>query len=142
MNFERRKDPLGALGIGRRKMIEDWLDEMEIYNYIINDDLTIDIDDKHSDSVDLMHKGFKELPVFIQFGNVGSFYISHNELQTLRGCPTYVQRTFSCQDNKLYSLDGCPKKVGETFKCGQNKKQFTEEYVRSLCDVKYVKLRY
>ena len=101
MNFERRKDPLGALGIGRRKMIEDWLDEMEIYNYIINDDLTIDIDDKHSDSVDLMHKGFKELPVFIQFGNVGSFYISHNELQTLRGCPTYVQRTFSCQDNKL-----------------------------------------
>ena len=52
------------------------------------------------------------------------------------GCPEIVEGYFSCTHNQLTSLEGCPKIVGGNFWCFDNKVQFTEEYVRSLCDVK------
>jgi hypothetical protein len=115
MNFERRKNPLGALGIGQEQLIRDWLDEMDIaryINYTINDDYTIDVDR----DVDLFGKNLYEFPKFIQFNNVnGSFYCNKNHLSSLRGCPRYVNGIFYCNINEI---------------------QFTEEYVRSLCVVK------
>ena len=46
MNFERGKSPLDALGIGRKKLIEDWFDKIlhTKNNYEINKDLTVVLD--------------------------------------------------------------------------------------------------
>ena len=47
-----------------------------------------------------------------------------------------VNGTFDCSDNKLTSLEGAPKVVGGSFWCDNNTKQFTEEEVRAVCEVK------
>ena len=109
--FERGANPLKNLNIGLRQQIIDWLDSMEITNYTINDDLTID-----GKNVDISHKSLTHFPKFIKFKHVdGNFY---------------------CHDNSLISLEGCPSSVGGKFYCHDNSKKFTEEYVRSLCNVK------
>jgi hypothetical protein len=133
-SFERRKDALGALGIGQKQLIKDWLDEMGVEGYAINDDCTIDV----NTNVNLSHKNLEEFPWFIQFNKVyaAAFFCFRNRLVSLRGCPTYVGRTFSCVGNKLNSLKGCPSYVGNKFVCADNDKFFTKDYVRSLCRVK------
>ena len=55
---------------------------------------------------------------------------------SLEGCPATVGGSFSCDSNQLISLEGCPRTVGYSFFCVGNTKQFSEEYVRSLCKVK------
>ena len=65
----------------------------------------------------------------------GSFDCSNNKLTTLEGAPKEVAGNFYCSDNKLTTLVGAPKKVGGNFGCYVNPTKFTEEYVRSLCDV-------
>ena len=47
-----------------KEKIVNWLDSMKIFNYIINDDLTVDV----YGSVDLAHYNFKKIPV--RFGKV------------------------------------------------------------------------
>ena len=43
-SFERSSsDPLKNLSVGKRVQIIKWLDSFEIKNYIINDDLMIDV---------------------------------------------------------------------------------------------------
>lgn len=55
--------------------IQAWLDKMGVENYIINNDLTVDV----NGSVDLDRKGLIEIPV--QFGIVtGNFYCNENDL--------------------------------------------------------------
>jgi hypothetical protein len=133
LSFEKRKDPFAALGIGRKKMIEDWLDEMDVRHYIINDDFTIDT----KTGVDLFNRSLKQLPDFIQFNDIhGDFQCHHNKLISLKGCPRYVDDDFMCSYNGLTSLRGCPEYVGCRFYCRGNKKHFAEDYIRSLCDVK------
>jgi|ERR1035437_1154648 hypothetical protein len=132
LNFEKKKDTLSSLNIGKRKLIEDWLDEMFVINYIINDDFTIDVDD----DVDLYNKDLKEFPEYIKFGIIeGNFYCSRNELMSLRGCPDIVKCDFICNNNDLSTLEGCPKIVTFSFFCSDKRRKFTEEYVRSLCNV-------
>ena len=53
-----------------REEIENWLNEMKIYNYVINEDLTVDV---HS-GVNIGYKSLKEIP--IQFSLVdGDFFL-------------------------------------------------------------------
>jgi hypothetical protein len=66
----------------------------------------------------------------------GRFNCNDNKLTTLDGCPEIINGYFLCNNNKLTSLEGCPKKVNGYFECYQNSKQFTEEDVRKVCDVK------
>lgn len=66
----------------------------------------------------------------------GNFYCFENQLTSLKGAPQKVGGDFWCQDNKLVSLKGAPQKVGGNFVCYNNSKQFTEEEVRAVCDVK------
>lgn len=63
------------------------------------------------------------------------FVCSWNNLRSLIGCPTIVYGGFDCSYNQLESLEGCPKYVGGDFWCHDNNVKFTEEYVRSLCNV-------
>lgn len=65
----------------------------------------------------------------------GYFSCSHNQLTTLEGGPIEVKESFFCDGNFLRTLVGCPKKVGGDFYCHYNDANFTEEYVRSLCEV-------
>jgi len=133
LNFEKRKDPFGALGIGKRQLIKDWLDEMSVKNYKINDDLSIDL----YQNPYLDHTFLNIFPDYIQFNNVfASFFCGENELVSLRGCPLYVKGNFSCSHNYLKTLEFCPKKVDGVFWCNDNASKFTKEYVRGLCKVK------
>ena len=92
------------------------LDNLEIKNYTINKDLTVDV----TGDVIIDHKALKVIPV--QFGVVtGNFICSNNELTTLQGGPTKVGGYFNCDNNKLTTLEGGPTEVGESFYCGDNK---------------------
>jgi len=154
-HFERSaSDPLKNLSVGKRVQIIKWLDSFNIKNYTINDDLMIDV----KGTVNLDYQSLTCFPSFIKFNEVsGDFYCSNNQLTSLEGCPTKVGKNFYCHnnqlislkgcprtvgydfycyDNKLTSLEGCPTTVGGYFSCRYNNKQFSEEYVRSLCKVK------
>ena len=126
------------LGLGREALIKKWLDEHKIKNYVVNDDLTIDV----NGYVGLSGYTDKELPDYIRFRKVtgifdccdcnnltsleGSpkevwdFYCSRcKNLKSLEGCPQKVHGSFDCSGcSKLESLKGCPKVVGRDFFCG------------------------
>jgi len=144
ISFERGKDPKKTLGIGQRYFIEKWLDEMEIKNYHINDDFTIDIIKKpgFDGRVDISNRDLIELPEYIQFNIVpGYFAISNNLLTTLRGCPKYVSNNFWCSRNELTSLEFCPEIVEGSFICHHNAKFFNKKYVSSLCKTPFSRIQ-
>jgi len=131
-NFEKKSNPLNSLNVGKKALITNWLDEMHVPNYTINDDYTIDI--HNNTSVDLDNKNLKELPYFIQFNHVnGYFEIGNNKLTSLRGCPKTVTGYFSCEGNQLTSLEGCPTKVDGEFWCNDNKIEFSIYDVKKYC---------
>jgi hypothetical protein len=109
--FKKSDNSLVSLGIGQMKLITEWLDKMNVKNYIINDDLTIDVDGH----VYLSSKNLDKFPDYIQF-NV-------------------VNGDFRCKYNSLTSLRGCPKHVKGYFYCGKNAKEFTRKDVEEICKV-------
>ena len=94
--------------------IAKWLDFMEIEDYTINNDLTVDV----NGYVELGEKDLAKIP--IQFGKVNGYFNCYdNNLTSLEGAPKYVGRNFYCGDNnELASLEGAPKYVGGSFWCG------------------------
>lgn len=96
--------------------IKDICYNHRIFNYTINEDRSIDI----NDDVDLGKYRLERLP--LKFRNVtGSFSIGENSLTSLDGCPKYVGRGFYCSYNHLTSLKGGPESVGGEFYCAANK---------------------
>ena len=60
-------DKISSLGIGKISLIKKWLEELEIDEYRINDDFSIDIEHTltfHVSEVD------KKFPDYIQFGTI------------------------------------------------------------------------
>ncbi len=97
------------------KEIEAICQKYGIYNYTINRDGTIDVDD----NVDLGYIKFTELP--LKFREVtGHFYCNNNYLATLEGVPKSVGGSFYCDFNELITLEGAPKSVGNLFSCSGN----------------------
>lgn len=83
-----------------------WIEKMDIKNFTINQNLTIDI--HRNEIVDLRSCNLNFIPV--KFGNVnGDFIISNNRLTSLEGCPDFVSGHFEFSDNKISSLKGFPK---------------------------------
>jgi hypothetical protein len=66
----------------------------------------------------------------------GNFSCARNHLTSLQGAPESVGGNFSCARNHLTSLQGAPESVGGDFYCHNNKVKFTEEQVRSVCNVR------
>lgn len=99
--------------------IKNWLDSMDIKNYTINKDLTINV----NDSVKLSHKSLTEFPDYIQFNHIrGDFNCGYNSLTSLRGCPKIIEGSFWCQMNQLTSLEFGPSEVrGLKYDCSYNK---------------------
>ena len=57
-------------------------------------------------------------------------------LTSLEGCPRQVDGEFDCSEcENLTSLEGCPRQVGMGFHCYDCGIKFTEDDVKSLCNV-------
>jgi hypothetical protein len=67
---------------------------------------------------------------------IGFFLCSYNNLTSLKGAPETVGVDFDCSYNNLTSLKGAPETVGGDFVCYNNPVKFTEEQVRTVCNVK------
>lgn len=97
-----------------KEEIKSWLDDMNIKDYVIHADLTVDV----NANVALAAKGLTHFP--IQFGVIkGDFYCSHNQLVSLKGCPKIVE-SFTCNDNQLTSLEFSPEMVNDSMDCFNN----------------------
>lgn len=94
--------------------INKWLLEMQIYNYQINADLSVDA----FSHVELKGKGLKYLPINFNYAN--HFDCSENELTSLIGTPKTVQGDFRCNNNKLISLENGPLLVKCDYDCSSN----------------------
>ena len=132
ISFKRKGNPYVKLGVGKIILIKKWLDKMDIINYNINDDYTIDVDD----GVWLDKMNLNNFPDYIQFNKVtGYFSFTDNNITILKGMPKKVVGDFYCNMNKLTSLIGAPEYVNYSFYCGNNIKKFTEKDVRAVCKV-------
>jgi hypothetical protein len=93
------------------KETKNWLDEMKIKKYTINDDLTVDVDG----SVFIVHffSDFNKIPFIpIQFNTInGNFDCSHNNLTSLKGCPFKIKKDFNCHNNDLKDINDLNSKI-------------------------------
>ena len=91
------------------------LEELNIKNYTINIDGTIDVDG----DVYLPSKDLTKIP--FNFGKVTGYFIcSKNKLTSLVGCPKEVDGSFDCSNNNLKDLIGGPQEVGGYYYCNGN----------------------
>jgi hypothetical protein len=98
----------------RKNEIINWLHEMKVDNYTINQDLTIDV----NGSVNLERKSLESFPY--AFGVIeGDFNCSYNELKSLKNSPQIIKGEFNCQSNRLQSLIGGPVSAKDYF-CSYN----------------------
>jgi len=146
-------NPKDINGAAQLYLIEKWLYEKNILRYKINLDFTIDVDGIVL--IENIQDGI--FPDYIQFNIInGDFDCHSNNLRSLTGGPIRISGNYNCRDNKLTSLEHCPtiipgwfncsfnllktldpgpKYVGQTFSCRHNVRKFTENYVRSCCEV-------
>jgi len=95
--------------------IDRWLRDYEVENYIINPDMSVDVEG----NLILYHCHLKSIEV--DFNKVsGDFTCEGNELTSLLGAPKYVGNHFVCADNKLTNLKGSPALVRGNFFCSKN----------------------
>lgn len=93
--------------------------ELDIKNYTINSDFSIDVDGDVSLYRGLSDNKLTELP--LTFNKVsGSFNCSGNKLTSLKGSPREVGKNFLCSFNLLKSLSDGPLIVNNKFQCGDN----------------------
>jgi hypothetical protein len=87
-----------------KEEIKQWLDKYKIENYIINDDLTVDVDGY----VNLRYKNLTNIP--IKFNVIMGYYsCAVNQLTNLQGAPKEIGGYFTCSYNQLTSLQFAPK---------------------------------
>lgn len=100
-----------------KEMVIKILTSLGIHDYyIINDDLTVDV----NGDVNISDIGITKIPV--KFGKVsGSFNVSTNRLTSLRNSPQEVGGDFNCSNNYLTNLVGGPLSVGNTYDCSKNR---------------------
>jgi hypothetical protein len=107
--------------------IENWLIKMNITNYVIHDNLVVDV----NNDVFLTDQKLTEIP--IQFGVVkGSFECFHNKLTSLKGVPFEIEKDFDAHQNKLTNLSFFPKKIGQSIVLYQNKLKTMEGLPRKV----------
>jgi len=110
-----------------RNEIRDICEKYGIYDYTINEDGSIDVDD----NVYMMHRQIDKLP--LKFRNVtGDFCCHHNQLTSLKGCPISVDDSFYCYNNELTSLEGGPESIGGDFDCHENRLSSLEGCPKSI----------
>jgi len=157
ISFERGGDPKEVLGIGQRYLIEKWLEEMDISNYKINDDMSIDV----KGDVEIK-KLIEEIPEYIQFNYVSKDFslfenpnlkslrgfpkkvgidclITRNiKLQSFIGAPEYIEGSFYCRKlPNITSLEGFPKFIGKDLLLGNTTlNNISSQEIRKNCKIK------
>ena len=87
-HFEMSGDPKKDMRLGMEARISQWLDMMDIKDYVIREDLVVDV----LNDVNLTGEELEELPEFIKFGKIwGGFYAGGNPWQSLEGFPKEVK---------------------------------------------------
>ena len=95
--------------------IKSWLDKHNVRNYIINEDLTVDVNET------VVLKKLLDIELPVQFGNIeGSFLCMDGELTTLKGFPKKINGDFSCKKNKISNLDYFPELITKSISIGDN----------------------
>lgn len=95
-----------------KQEISRWLDRNSIDNYIVNDDLSINV----NGDVKLYDIKIETLPY--KFNIIfGDFRILNCELTTLKNCPNIVYESFACSYNPIHSFNDAPHHVGGNFYC-------------------------
>jgi len=98
------------------KEIKDWLDKMNIRNYTINSDLTVDVDG----NINIRFKNLKYIPV--KFRTLkGILNCSFNNLKSFDNLPTNIGSDFYCSNNKFTSFINSPKEVKGNIYCSDNR---------------------
>ena len=113
--------------LSTKQEIISWLDKMNITNYTINKDLSVDVDS----NVNINNRNLTKIP--IKFNKVsGSFYCSNNNLTSLVGCPTTVSGSFYCHNNKLTNINDLDSKI--LIKSIKNNIDWTKELKQEVYD--------
>jgi hypothetical protein len=92
--------------------IESWLFDNKVQAWVVNDDLSINVDG----SVIIEQKLLKSLPY--KFNRVnGAFSVYRNDLKSMENCPSYVGRgDFSVEANyKIKDFKGSPRVVNGDY---------------------------
>ena len=101
-----------AAGPTQRAPIKQILDNLNIKNYTLQPDGTVDV----NGNVDLRNFNVTIFPV--KFGKVsGDFFCSYTKITSLAGAPTSVGGSFDCSYTNITSLVGAPRAVGGNFYC-------------------------
>jgi len=125
-SFVKGENKLKNLNIGKSIIIKKWLDSLNITNYQINNDNSIDVDG----NCYLQNENLDSLPDFIKFHKInGDFDIHNNNLSSLRGCPDIINGYFDCTDNDLLSLKYAPDVIGSNIRISfGNSISYSESY--------------
>jgi hypothetical protein len=114
--------------------IRRWLRSMNIFDYTLHDDLTVDV----NESIYLSGRKLKTIP--IQFGVVkGDFFCDNNSLKTLKGTPHILEGSLFCNVNNIKNLSHLPHYIKETFDCAYNPidittiKEIGFQYLAHVC---------
>jgi len=110
--FTEEGDPIADMNIGAKFLITKWLKSVEVENYTINEDGTIDI--KGNFVIEEKPKCFinRKFPDYIQFNYVsGHVTFRHNNVISLKGFPQFIGGYLTLEDNELDSLEGGPKEI-------------------------------
>lgn len=95
--------------------IHNIMNKLDIANYKINADFTVDV----NGDVDISQRGLSKFPV--TFGRVtGNFDCSINRFTNLVGAPREIGGFFDCSMNKIYTLIGGPRYVAGGYYCMEN----------------------
>jgi hypothetical protein len=137
LDFERGLDPKQAMNVGKIKLIQDWLEEVNIgvKNFFVNNKFEIDT---HMDIIvqerpELFPDG--KLPEYIRFNSSGTFDCDDSGIISLVGFPRIVQGYFSCQQNKITSLEGFPIRIDKSCYVMSNGRDFSKDEIQEICDV-------
>ena len=118
-----------------KKEIVAWLKSVNIYEYKINSDYTVDV----QQTVNLSGKKLTSIP--IKFGTIdGNFLAENNLLTSLKGSPRIVKGDFNVKGNLLKTLKFCPKEIDGFFIIARNEvKNFTYAPEKVLEDIICIK---
>jgi hypothetical protein len=100
----------------RRLYIENWLTFLDIRNYEIKEDFSVDV----TGNVDISKMNISKIPV--KFRSVtGDFICASNRLCNLTNSPDKIGGIFDCSSNDIYTLLSGPKFVAGGYYCMDNK---------------------
>lgn len=112
---------------------KNWLDSQFIHNYIINEDLSVDV----MGDVNFSGKNLEFIP--IQFGVIdGNFDCSNTNLQNTQGFPKKVKGSVDISGTSIKSLHGMTEDIGQSFYCSNNKELFSLKYGPAKVNKTYV----